>query len=85
MGVTLSVKAQSKVPTLFNQKINVRTGQYFRNLTIQDQLSQRSDIDNVEENMTPRTVSTIKEDEYFSLSLAKVSQVRSRLGAKNIT
>ena len=36
MGVTFSAKAEPKVPTLFNPKLNVRTGKYFRHLTIQD-------------------------------------------------
>ena len=51
-------------------------------MTVQDDLSQRSEVDNVEENMTPR--SNYEEDQCFSRSLVKISQVNCRRDANKI-
>jgi hypothetical protein len=37
----------------------MKTGKIYRQFTLQDDLSQRSDIDNVEENLTPRAISMV--------------------------
>ena len=48
LGVTFSTKVQSKMINPMEYKQNNRSGKIIRHLTYQDEMSQRSDVDNVE-------------------------------------
>lgn len=48
MGVTFSAKVPVKKPQFFDPKGKNNRGKVYRNLTLHDELTPRSDVDNVE-------------------------------------